>query len=104
MPDNGVSSQISAAPEDAPRGETGRALNPTIGVDLSGDQLCAIKPNVRPVRHSKLCNFRLSGLSKNGNRILNFNSPRSSNVANDTRTVGPWPRPNGAIPKIEEKH
>ena len=96
MPDNSVSSQISAAPEDALRGETGRALNPTIGVGLSGDQICAIKPNVRPVSRTNLCIFRPSGLLRNTpKRNGAFTPPRSANIVNDYRIVGPRPSPNG---------
>ncbi len=81
------SSRINAAPDDDQSlVETGSALNPTIGVGLSGDtDIGLFKPNVRPV----------SGLLKSivvsYNQKCSFRPPRSVDVLSVSGTVGPRP-------------
>ena len=94
---NLVSGIISAAPDDgSKRTETGRALNPTIGVDFSGDPSLASRPNIQPVRclnSFTLSNPRPSGLSKNSvysnNNKIAFRPPRSAYVMSGSDIVGP---------------
>ena len=102
-PIKSVSIQVSVAPDDAPRGETGCAVNPMINVNLSGDRSSALlKPNVRPIGRMNLSKLRLSGLSKNvtssGSQKFAFKPPGFVDVVRSSNVVGPRPSSDSSKP------